>query len=145
MSEREEQTKEYDVKVKWIEGKSGEVLVEEMPKIRTGKVSEDSKQFHTPEHLFVASATVCYMNSFVYFTEKMRLEFISFETDAVGTLDKVGRSFEITKIHTKTKLVIEDEKLKNRFERALELGAKYCFVANSMKCPVTHEHEILVR
>ncbi|MBD3405409.1 MAG: hypothetical protein GF411_04625 [Candidatus Lokiarchaeota archaeon] len=143
MSERDSEPKKFDVKVDWAGGKSGVVLVDQMPAIKTGKESEE-EGYHTPEHLFVASATVCFMNSFVYFTEKMRLDFKSFSADATGVLEKVGRSFEITEIHTMTKLVISDEKMKERFERALELGAKYCFVANSMKCPVTHEHEILI-
>ena len=84
------------------------------------------------------------MNSFVNFTKKMRITFKSIKVESVGKLEQVGRSFEITEIHSKSKVVIESEDLRKKIERALELGAKYCFVANSMKCPTYHEHEIIV-
>lgn len=143
MTEREE---EHRVKVKWTGNKAGLVIVEGRPPIRTGipPDSEGIVQDYTPEELFVAAGTVCFMNSFVYFTKKMRINFQSFEADAIGYLEMVGSSFEITRIHTKTKVTIDSEDFTKKFERALELGAKYCFVANSMKCPTTHEHEIVV-
>ena len=90
----------------------------------------------------MASAAVCYMNGFVNFAQKMHIEFKSFRCDAVGTLEKVGRSFEITKIKMKARVEIESEEIRKRIERALELAAKYCFVGNSMKCPISHETEI---
>ncbi|MGV9168708.1 MAG: OsmC family protein, partial [Promethearchaeia archaeon] len=79
------------------------------------------------------------------FTRKMHIEFEAFEVEATGRLEKVGRSFEITKIDMKSTITIKDETLRNKIERALELGDKYCFVANSMKCPREHEHEIVIK
>jgi uncharacterized OsmC-like protein len=74
----------------------------------------------------------------------MRIEFKSFECVAVGTLEKVGRSFEVTKIDTESKIVIGSEDIRNKIDRALELAAKYCYVGNSMKCPITHSTEVVV-
>lgn len=141
-----EEPKEYDVKVTWDHKRGGTVLVDSMPSIKVvrPKGDENTPDLYTPEHLFVASATVCFMNSFIYFTRRMRIEFKSFECDATGTLEQVGRGSEVTKIMTRSKLIIESDKAKPKFVRALELGAKYCFIANSMKCPVEHEHEIIV-
>ena len=140
-------SREYLVKVVWTGGKSGDVLVSDKPTIRTGSPSEfgGTKEFHSPEDLFVASASVCFMNSFVVFTEKMHIRFESFEVEAKGLLEKVGQSYEITHLHMKTKVVIESEDLRSKMARALELGAKYCYVANSMKCPKEYENEIVVR
>ena len=143
MTERQE---EYRVRVGWTGNKSGLIQVEGRKKIETGipPGSDGTLQNYTPEELFVASGTVCFMNSFVYFTQKMHIEFKAFEAESIGYLEQVGNSFEVTRIHTKTKLTIDSEEQTKKFERALELGAKYCFVANSMKCPTTHEHEILI-
>lgn len=142
----EAEPKYYPVKLVWTGGKSGELTVEGKATIKTGVPSggPEEAKFHSPEDLFVASATMCYMNGFVEFARKMRIEFKSFECDAVGTLDKVGRSFEVTKIDMKAKVVIDSEDIQKRIERALELAARYCFIANSMKCPVTHETDIVV-
>ncbi|MDF1537291.1 MAG: OsmC family protein [Candidatus Thorarchaeota archaeon] len=141
-----EPQKEYRVKVTWTGEKSGKVQAEGRIEILTG-IPPDSDgvlQNYTPEELFVAAGTVCFMNSFVYFAKKMHIEFKSFEVDSVGMLEQVDRSFEVTQINSKAKLVIESEDLRKKFERALELGAKYCFVSNSMKCPTHHENEIIV-
>lgn len=142
MTERQE---EHKVRVIWTGYKSGLVHVEGRAKIKTGIPSEsDDIQDYTPEELFVAAGTVCFMNSFVYFTKKMHIEFKAFEAESIGFLEQVDRSFEVTRIHTKTRLTISEEDQMKKFERALELGAKYCFIANSMKCPTTHEHKILI-
>ena len=129
----------FPVNLVWTGEKNGRLSVESKVAIKTGVAS-----YHTPEDLFVASATACYMNGFVNFTEKMHINFISFECDAVGVLEKVDRSFEITKIEMKAKVVIESENLRKKINRALELAAKYCFVGNSMKCPITHNAKVVV-
>ncbi|MHA2350982.1 MAG: OsmC family protein [Candidatus Thorarchaeota archaeon] len=136
----------YDVRLVWSGRKNGELIVEGKPMIRTGMFEEDEKavKYHSPEDLFVASAAVCYMNGFVEFTHKMRISFNSFECEARGTLEKVGRSFEITQIDMNTKVSIESEKIRAKIERALKLAAKYCFIGNSMKCPISHEFEIII-
>jgi organic hydroperoxide reductase OsmC/OhrA len=138
--------KYYPVRLVWTGGKSGNLTVEGKTTIRTGvpSGSPDEAVLHSPEDLFVASATMCYMNGFVEFTRKMRIEFKSFECDAVGTLEKVGRSFEVTKIDTKAKVVIGSEDIRNKIDRALDLAARYCFIGNSMKCPITHEPEVVI-
>ncbi|MFW9788849.1 MAG: OsmC family protein [Candidatus Thorarchaeota archaeon] len=136
----------YPVRLVWTGGKSGDLIVEGKTTIKTGVPSGSPEEtiFHSPEDLFVASATMCYMNGFVEFTRKMRIEFKSFECDSVGTLKKVGRSFEVTKIEMKAKVVIPSEDIRKRIDRALDLAAKYCFIANSMKNEVTHETRVLV-
>jgi organic hydroperoxide reductase OsmC/OhrA len=136
----------FPVKLVWTGGKSGEISVDRKAVIRTGSPLGDSSEvnYHTPEELFVASATVCYMNGFINFTKKMHIEFKAFVCDAVGTLEKVDRSFEITKIEMKDRVEINSEDLRSKIGRALELAAKYCFVGNSMKCPISHTTEIVV-
>lgn len=141
-----EDAKLYPVRLVWTGGKSGNLIVEGKIPIKTGVPSGGSgeKKFHSPEDLFVASATICYMNGFVEFTEKMRIEFKSFECDAVGILEKVGRSSEVTKIEMTARVEVASEEIRNRINRALELAAKYCFIGNSMKCPIVHSTEVIV-
>ncbi len=136
----DDEAKEFDVRVKWIEGPKGDVIVDGMPTIRVGMPPSN----HTPEHLLVAAVSACMMNSFVYFTKKMHIEFKAFEVEGKGVLEKVDRSFEVTKVIVKARVVIDSEDLRSKFERAMELGAKYCFVANSLKASVEHYHEVIV-
>lgn len=136
----------FPVNLVWAGGKNGEVSIKGDIKIRTGPStsSENEPSVHSPEELFVASAAVCYMNGFVNFSERMHIEFHSFNCDAVGILEKVGRSYEITKIEMNARVEIISEDIRDRISRALELAAKYCFVGNSMKCPIEHKTEIIV-
>ena len=90
------------------------------------------------------SVVMCYMNGFVEFTRKMRIDFKSFECDAVGTLEKVRKSFEVTKIDMKARVVIGSEDIRKKIERALELAAKYCYVGNSMKCAISHDTHVII-
>lgn len=141
-----EDTHEYHVKVVWTGDKSGDVLVGDKPVIKTGRPPElgGIKEFHSPEDLFVASASVCFMDSFVAFTQKMHIGFKSFEVDTKGILEKVDKSYEITSIYMKATVVIDSEELRDKIMRALELGAKYCYVSNSMKCSSQHENIVIV-
>lgn len=136
----------FPVNLVWTGGKSGEISVEGKVKIRTGTASGNDTEttYHFPEDLFVASVTVCYMNGFVNFTKKMRIEFKSFNCDAIGTLERVGRSFEITIIEMKARVEINSEDIRHKIDRALELAAKYCFVGNSMKCPIYHQTDVVI-
>jgi organic hydroperoxide reductase OsmC/OhrA len=141
-----EEPKLYPVKLVWTGGKSGNLSVEGKAVIKTGVPSGGPEEaiFHSPEDLFVASVAMCYMNGFVEFTKKMRVEFKSFVCDAVGTLEKVGRSFEVTKIDMKAKVVIGSEDIRKKIDRALELAATYCFIGNSMRSVISHETHIVV-
>jgi organic hydroperoxide reductase OsmC/OhrA len=140
------ESQKYEVNLIWTGGKSGKLSVEGKPVIITGVPSDfdGEDKHHSPEDLFVASATVCFMNGFVEFTRKMHIEFKRFECKAVGLLEKVGRSFEITRIDMWAIVVIGQEKIRKKIERALELADKYCFIGNSMKCPIYHEDEIMI-
>ena len=140
-----EEPKYFPVRVQWTGGRSGKLIVEGKANIKTGiPLGNPEFTYHSPEDLFVASATVCYMNGFVTFCDKMHITFRSFECDSVGVLEKVERSYEITKIEMKAKVTIDSEDLLQRIDRALELAAKYCFVGNSMKCPITHDTKVTV-
>ena len=141
-----EDSQNFDVRLTWTGGKSGDLMVKHKPTIKIGTPPglEGEEKFHSPEDLFVASATTCFMSGFVEFTKKMHIDFKSFECDSTGKLESVGRSYEITRIDMKARVVVESESIKGKMERALELAAKYCFVGNSMKCPITHETKVVV-
>jgi len=141
-----DEPKYYSVQVDWDNDKGGEVSSEgkQSIKIVRPKGEESTPEMYTPEHLFVASVAACFMNSFIYFTRKMHIEFKSFECEGTGTLEQVGKSFEITKIEINSKVAIDSEDLRSKIERAIYLGHKYCFIGNSMKASIAYEDEIIV-
>ena len=142
----EAEPKYYPVRLVWTGGKSGDLTVEGKVVIKTGVPSggPDEAMFHSPEDLFVAAATSCFMTTFIAFTKKIRFEHKAFSCEGKGTLERVEKGFQFTKLLLNTTVVVESEELKAKAERALELAAKYCLVANSMKCSVAHEDHVIV-
>ncbi|MHA1137317.1 MAG: OsmC family protein [Candidatus Thorarchaeota archaeon] len=137
---------EYLVKLDWIHGKVGNLSVDGKPKIQVATPPEfdGPEGIISPEDLFVAAATSCLLTTFVTFSKKMHFEFKSFSCDGHGTLGRVEKGFQFTKLLLKAKVVVESEELVPKAERALELAGKYCLVTNSMKCPTEHENEVTV-
>jgi organic hydroperoxide reductase OsmC/OhrA len=137
---------EYKVTVDWKHGRVGNLRVEGKPEVEVSAPPEfdGPEGIISPEDLFVAAATSCLMTTFVTFTKKMRFDFKSFSCDGYGTLERIDKGFQFTKLLLKTKVKVESEDLKPKAERALELAGKYCLVSNSMKCPTEHENEVAV-
>ena len=141
-----DESHEYLVKLDWTHGRVGSLAVEGKPPIQVAAPPEfdGPEGIISPEDLFVAAATSCFMTTFVTFSKKMRIEFKSFACDGHGTLERVEKGFQFTKLLLKTKVAVESEELVPKVERALELAGKYCLVSNSMKCPTEHENEVIV-
>ncbi len=98
----------------------------------------------SPEDLFVAAAASCFMTTFVTFSKKIRFDYKSFSCIAKGTLERVEKGFEFTKIHISATVSVGSDDIKPKAERALELAAKYCLVSNSMKCPTEHVNKVVI-
>jgi len=141
-----EESHEYQVKVDWTHDRVGTLSVEGKPRIQISAPPEfdGPEGIISPEDLFVAAATSCFMTTFITFTKKMRIEFKSFSCDGYGTLERVEKGFQFTKLLLKAKVTVESEELVPKAERAMELAGKYCLVSNSMKCPTEHENNVVV-
>jgi len=141
-----EESHEYQVKVDWTHDRVGTLSVEGKPRIQISAPPEfdGPEGIISPEDLFVAAATSCFMTTFITFTKKMRIEFKSFSCDGYGTLERVEKGFQFTKLLLKAKVTVESEELVPKAERAMELAGKYCLVSNSMKCPTEHENKVVV-
>lgn len=97
-----------------------------------------------PEELLVASENTCFLLTFIAYAEKMRVEFLSYDCDAVGYLEQGETGLVITRIVLRPKIVVKSEEDVRKTERALELSLSRCFIANSIKSRVEVEPEIVV-
>lgn len=98
----------------------------------------------SPEDLFVASENTCLLMTFISVAEKMRFEFLSYECDAVGHLEKTDEGLVFTEMILRPRIVVGSEESVKKAERALEIADKNCLIANSMKTKVIVEPEIVV-
>ncbi|MDZ7764233.1 MAG: OsmC family protein [Melioribacteraceae bacterium] len=137
----------YDTKVKWTEGRKGELIEPTMPTIEVATPPEFPKgvpNTWSPEHLYVASANICLMTTFLAIAENSKLDFKSFECDGKGKLEKVDGRFMISEIVLKPKVIVTEEKDIERAERILEKSEKHCLISNSIKTEVKLEMEVVV-
>lgn len=137
----------YDTKVKWTEGRKGELIEPSMPKIEVATPPEFPKgvpNTWSPEHLYVASANICLMTTFLAIAENSKLDFKSFECDGKGKLEKVDGRFMISEIVLKPKVIVNEEKDIERAERILEKSEKHCLISSSIKTEVKLEMEVVV-
>jgi organic hydroperoxide reductase OsmC/OhrA len=102
----------------------------------------------TPEDAFVAAVNTCIMMMFLWSCERLKLNLLAYECQAVGT-----KLIELdhTEIFTQIKLTPEIhlqageetlDRIEARIQRALRSAQKYSLVANSIKSEVIIEPRI---
>ncbi len=141
-----DESHEYVVRVDWAHDRIGNMFVEGKPvvEVATPPEFDGHEGIISPEDLFASAAASCFMTTFITFTKKMRIDFKSFSCEAKGTLERVEKGFQFTKILIKATVAVESEDFTHKAERALELAGKYCLVSNSMKCATEHENNVVI-
>ena len=90
----------------------------------------------SPEHLFTAAVSSCLMTTFLAIAENSKLEFLSFYCRSKGKLEKVEGKLLMTEIILEPRVVIQNEKDKERAERVLQKSEAACLISNSIKSKV---------
>ena len=99
----------------------------------------------TPEDAFVGALNSCFMLMFIWAAERLKIELVSYECEAVGRvrefLDKTS-TFSAVSLRPK----IEVRGCSERdVQRALKLAEKYSLIWQSIKAEVTLEPEVTFR
>ena len=87
----------------------------------------------SPETLLVAAVANCFILSFRAIARKAKLDWLTLECTAEGTLDKVDKFTQFTGFTVTAKLTIVQEGDENKAGVLLEKAEKYCLITNSMK------------
>jgi organic hydroperoxide reductase OsmC/OhrA len=135
----------YETEVEWKKEKEGQIKGPTLPALGVGAPPEfKGREGHwTPEHLFVASISTCFMLTFLAIAENSKLPLVSFSSTAKGKLEKVpGTNYQITEIVLKPRIVIASVEDLGRLPKVLEKSKENCFISNSIKSTVKVEPEI---
>ncbi|MGB9663639.1 MAG: OsmC family protein [Ignavibacteria bacterium] len=130
----------YEVNLKWTEQKKGMLTSNGLPDIEVAtppQFSGGHEGIWSPEHLFVSSVAVCIMTTFLAIAELSKLEFLSYESRAVGKLEKVENKYLITEITVEPVIVIKYEKDFERAERIIYKAEANCLISNSIRSKVS--------
>ena len=99
----------------------------------------------TPEHFLTAAVAGCFVTTFIAIAKVSKFEFVSVEASAVGSLEKVERGFQFTRVIIRPILSIARDSDRERALRLIEKTERSCLVARSLRSEVTVEPEILVQ
>ncbi len=97
----------------------------------------------SPEHLFVASAEVCLMTTFLAIAENSKLEYLEYRSQAEGTVEKTDQGFAVTGITIRPRVTVKDPASRERALRIIEKAEKACLISKSMKTPITLQAEVV--
>ena len=135
----------YTTEVKWTGERHGDLRAPVLPSLQIDAPPEFKGHggVWTPEHLFVASVSSCFMTTFLAIAENSKLEFVSFKAGAKGKLEKLeGQGFMMTEIVLHPQLVISNARDAERASRILKKAEKHCLISNSVKTEIRLEPEV---
>ncbi len=143
-----EETFFYNTEVNWREGRTGKLSSEGMQDITIATPPEfpgGVPNIWSPEHLFVASANICLMTTFLAIAENSKLNFFSYSSGGKGKVERVDGKFFITQIELSPKILVPNERDKEKALRIIEKSEKACLISRSMKSEIILKPEITIQ
>ena len=140
---------QYEVNLQWMSERKGTLTSPALPvsiEVATpAEFPKGMKEIWTPEHLLVAAVNACLLSTFLAIAENSKVEFISFESNAIGTIDKVDGKYVFTEIILKPKVVLASSQHEDRIRRILEMSEKNCAISNSLRTKISLEPSITIQ
>ena len=138
----------YEVSLNWQSGRIGMLHSSELTtsvQVATPPEFPNGIQgIWSPEHLLLAAVNSCLMTTFLSVSENAALEFINFESKAIGKLEMVDGKYMISEITLTPVLSISDELNSNRAKLLLQKSEDNCLIANSTKSKIIFKPEIKI-
>ena len=134
----------YQTVVKWTEQRKGMISCSGKPEVQVATPPEfkGHEGIWSPEDLFVASANVCLMTTFLAVAERAGLAFSSYESTAEGRLELVEGKFQFTVITIRPTITLTVGEDTSKAKELIEKAERNCLISNSMKAIVTLEPTI---
>jgi len=138
----------YDVDLKWKEGRIGELnsykLKNSIEVATPPEFPGGIEGIWSPEHLFIASVSSCFLTTFTAIAEYSKLKYEELTVPATGTMSNESGKFAMTEIILRPKLSIMDEGQKDKALRILHKAEEACLITRSIKTEIKLEPKILV-
>ncbi len=136
----------YTTVVKWLGGRRGHIIMGNGPELDFTAPPDAHGEAGTltPEDAFVASVNTCIHMMFIWSCERLKVDLVSYECEALGYKRiLLDRTEEFERVVLRPRIVVRGTPAA-RVRRALESAQKYSLMAASVRCPVEIEPEITV-
>jgi peroxiredoxin-like protein len=138
----------YEVKVNWETDRKGlmssPVLNTKIEVATPPEFPRGMPGIWSPEHLLVAAVNSCLMTTFLAIAENFKFDFIDFESNANGTLEKVDGKFMMSEVVLSPVLTIAPDTDKEKAIRILEKSEAACLISNSVKAKIVFKPQIKI-
>ncbi len=134
----------YHTSVRWTEQRKGIISGTGKPDVQVATPPEfkGHEGIWSPEDLFVASANICLMTTFLSFAERAGLGFTAYEAEAEGTLELVDGKFQFTTIVLRPRITLKPDGDSAKARELIEKAEANCLISNSMKARMRLEPTI---
>lgn len=133
-------THHYEVKLNWESDRKGlmssPVLHSNIEVATPPEFPKGMEGIWSPEHLLVAAVNSCLMTTFLAIAENFKFDFMDFESNADGKLEKVDGKYMISEIVLSPVLTILPGSDKEKALRILEKAEAACLVSNSVRSTI---------
>lgn len=145
-AKRDDKTFSYNVRTTWRSARQGALAASARPDIPVGSPREwnGTGEQWAPEELLVGSVNSCIMLTFLTLAKARGVDLVGYESDADGTLEKVGGVYQMTKITVRPRVVVASEAQRDAAHRAMDHVEAHCFMSQSVKAEVTLIAEVSV-
>ncbi|HSY77813.1 MAG TPA: OsmC family protein [Bacteroidia bacterium] len=138
----------YKVSVKWEADRRGTlsspILNQEIEVATPPEFPKGIEGVWSPEHLFVASVNSCLMTTFLSIAENSKLEYLGFESKAIGKLEIVDGKYMISEITIVPIVTVIDKASEAKAEKVLQKAEANCLISNSVKSKIHFLPEIKI-
>jgi len=138
----------YHVDLKYINQRKGEisspVLDQKIEVATPPEFPKGMAGIWSPEHLFTAAVSSCFMTTFLAIAENSNLEFLGLECPAEGILGKAEGKFAMTEIMLRPVVSIANEADREKAEKIMIKAEKACLISNSIITKVHLETRVVI-
>ena len=139
---------EYKVSVRWDHDRKGSMTSPDLnDKVEVATPPEFPNGLEgiwSPEHLFTAAVNSCLMTTFLAIAENSKLEYLSFESKALGKLEMIDGKYIMSEVRLMPAVVVSREEDIARAERVLQKSEANCLISNSVKSKIIFEPTVTV-
>jgi peroxiredoxin-like protein len=143
-----EQGNYYQVKVNWETDRKGlmssQVLQSTIEVATPPEFPKGIAGIWSPEHLLVAAVNSCLMTTFLAIAENSNFDFLNFESNATGKLEKIDGKYMISEITLSPVLSITNEADKEKAVKILQKSEAACLISNSIRSKIIFEPQIKI-
>ena len=138
---------EYSTRAVWSGGHRGELLCGNGARIPFSAPAEmhGEPDVLTPEDAFVGALNSCFMLMFIWAAERLKINLISYECEAVGSVrELLDRTSTFSHVALRPRIEARGCG-EGDIRKALRLAEKYSLIWQSIKAEIALEPEILIR